>query len=114
MNSAPKELKKIGQDMFRITWQDDHVSEFSFRYLRQNCPCAGCRNEWTGEKTLDPDSVPEDLKGLKVNIVGNYALQFNFSDRHETGIYSFKYLRSLCICPQCAQAGLGLASENSL
>ncbi|MDX6289392.1 MAG: Gamma-butyrobetaine hydroxylase-like, N-terminal, partial [Blastocatellia bacterium] len=31
-----------------------------------------------------------------LNIVGRYALNFRWSDGHETGIYSFQYLRDLC------------------
>lgn len=96
--TTPAELKKIGQDQFRITWKDGHVSLFTFRYLRQNCPCAGCRNEWTGARTLDPESIPQDLKGEKVSVVGNYALHFVFNDNHTTGIYSFTALRELCPC----------------
>lgn len=74
------------------------MSQYTFRYLRQNCPCAGCRNEMTGERTLDQESVPQDLRGMKANVVGNYALHFAFSDHHETGIYSFSTLRDLCPC----------------
>lgn len=96
--TAPVELKKLGQDQFRITWKDGHISQYTFRYLRQNCPCAGCVNEMTGNRTLDPSSVPDDLKGMKVSVVGNYALHFAFSDHHETGIYSFNTLRDICPC----------------
>lgn len=98
MNSTPVELKKIGQEQFKITWQDGHVSAYSFRYLRQNCACAGCRDEISGIRVLDPDSVPVDLKGLRADLVGNYALHFSFSDHHETGIYPFTLLRALCPC----------------
>jgi DUF971 family protein len=100
---TPIELKKVGQEQFRITWQDGHVSLFSFRYLRQHCPCAACRDEMTGRRTLDPESVPEDLKGLKADLVGNYAVHFTFSDGHTTGIYSFAVLRSLCPCDFCRE-----------
>ncbi len=98
MNSTPVELKKIGQEQFKITWQDGHVSAYSFRYLRQNCACAGCRDEISGIRVLDPDSVPVDLQGLRADLVGNYALHFSFSDHHETGIYPFTLLRALCPC----------------
>jgi len=98
MNSTPVELKKIGQEQFKITWQDGHVSTYSFRYLRQNCACAGCRDEISGIRVLDPDSVPMDLKGLRADLVGNYAVHFAFSDHHETGIYPFTLLRALCPC----------------
>jgi DUF971 family protein len=34
--------------------------------------------------------------------VGNYALQLTWGDGHATGIYSFRYLRTLCCCKRCA------------
>ena len=98
MITTPVELKKIGQEKFKITWADGHISEYTFRYLRQNCACAGCRNEMTGERTLDPESIATDLKGLKVDVIGSYALHFSFTDHHETGIYSFNWLRAICPC----------------
>jgi DUF971 family protein len=100
--TTPSELRKIGQERFRIAWRDGHASEYTFRYLRQNCPCAACRNEWTGVRTLEPESVAADIACAKVSIVGNYALHFAFSDHHETGIYSFQALREICPCPDCS------------
>ncbi|HEY1266366.1 MAG TPA: gamma-butyrobetaine hydroxylase-like domain-containing protein [Candidatus Binatia bacterium] len=35
--------------------------------------------------------------------VGNYAIMFRWGDGHETGIYTFQYLRSLCPCEECKQ-----------
>ena len=102
--TRPRELKKQGQEQFKIRWEDDHTSIYSFRYLRQSCGCAGCRSELTGERILNPESIPEDLKGLKVELVGNYALHFTFSDGHVTGIYPFTVLRNLCPCDECRPA----------
>ena len=102
--TKPVELKKLGQDQFKIKWEDGHLSTYTFRYLRQNCGCAGCRNEMTGERILNPENIPSDLKGLKVELVGNYALHFRFSDGHETGIYPFSVLRGICPCPDCVTA----------
>lgn len=99
--TKPVELKKQGQEQFKITWSDGHVSMYPFRYLRQNCGCAGCRNEITGERILKPESVAADLKGFKVELVGNYALHFEFSDHHTTGIYPFAVLRAICPCEEC-------------
>jgi DUF971 family protein len=96
--TRPVELKKQGQETFKIRWEDGHESIYSFRYLRQNCACAACRNEITGERTIDPETIPPDLKGTKVEIVGNYALHFEFSDHHSTGIYPFQVLRRICPC----------------
>jgi len=36
-------------------------------------------------------------------VVGNYALQIDFTDGHTTGIYSYDYLRSICPCAECAK-----------
>ena len=99
--TKPVELKKQGQEQFKIKWADGHESAYSFRFLRQSCGCAGCRNELTGERILNPEMVPADLKGLKVDLVGNYALHFSFSDHHETGIYPFNVLRTICPCDEC-------------
>ena len=98
--ARPKELIKTKQNSFKIVWDDAHVSEYPYRYLRQHCACAWCRDEVTGAQLLNPDSIPQDLKGLGASTVGLYGLKFDFSDGHSTGIYTFDYLRSLCPCGQ--------------
>jgi DUF971 family protein len=50
----------------------------------------------TGQRMLDPDTVPDDLSIESIQIVGRYALTFRWSDGHQTGIYSFRLLRGLC------------------
>ena len=102
LNFNPKNIEKIEDDGLRITWEDDHVSTFSFRELRQACPCALCRDEFSGEPLLDPATVPENLGATRAEVVGNYALTFAFSDGHGTGIYSFENLRKLCRCAECS------------
>jgi DUF971 family protein len=102
LNFNPKDIEKIDDDRLRIVWEDGHKSEFTFRYLRQNCPCAMCRDEWTGERLLDPAGVPAELRAAKTELVGNYALSFGFSDGHGTGIFSFEVLRKLCACEECS------------
>lgn len=79
----------------QLTWTDGTTTQASARSLRQACPCAGCVEEWTGRRTLEPESVPEDISVAQVESVGNYALLFHFSDAHHTGIYQWEYLRSL-------------------
>jgi DUF971 family protein len=41
-----------------------------------------------------------------VEPVGNYALRFRWSDGHDTGIYTFDFLRRLCPCAECEPGGL--------
>ena len=102
LNFSPKNIEKIDDDRLRITWEDDHVSEFTFQFLRQNCPCAMCKDEWSGVMLLDPATVPADMKASRAELVGNYALSFSFGDGHGTGIYSFENLRRMCRCAECS------------
>ncbi|CAN5875771.1 hypothetical protein BH18ACI4_BH18ACI4_04440 [soil metagenome] len=92
----PREIKQEGDAGLRIVWADDHVSRYSSVELRSACPCAQCVNEWTGQRVLKEETISPDLTIIDLNIVGRYALNFHWSDGHETGIYSFRYLRELC------------------
>jgi DUF971 family protein len=76
-----------------IQWDDGRKTLVSARTLRQQCPCAECVDEWTHQRTLDPEKVSETLSILQVGHVGNYALSFVFSDAHRTGIFNWSYLR---------------------
>jgi DUF971 family protein len=92
----PQEIMQEGDSALRITWADGRVCNYQATALRRSCPCAQCVNEWTGERTLKPENVSEGIEIADLTIVGRYALNFRWSDGHETGIYSFKYLRDLC------------------
>jgi len=85
----------------RISWADGHVSEFPPRHLRLECRCAGCVDEMTGKPILDPDRIPEDVHPLSIDYVGRYALRFDWSDGHSTGIYPYRFLRDICPCSAC-------------
>lgn len=78
-----------------VEWSDGPETQYSAAQLRRACPCAGCIDEWTGKKTLDAASVADDLAFKHISIVGRYALNFHFTDGHDTGIFSFAYLRKL-------------------
>lgn len=92
-----------------IQWKDGHVSRYHPRYLRLKCPCAGCVDEMTGEPLLVPSMVPENVHPQAIHYVGRYALQFVWSDGHDTGFYSFETLRHLCTCEQCTAVRQGRA-----
>jgi DUF971 family protein len=91
----PREIKQEGDAGLRITWADDHVSEFKAADLRRACPCAQCVNEWTGQRVLKPESIADELTIRDLSLVGRYAINLRWSDGHDTGIYSFRYLRAL-------------------
>jgi DUF971 family protein len=78
-----------------IVWSDGKEIKYGASALRRACPCAGCVNEWTGERMLKPESIQNNLSFKNIAVVGRYALNFNFSDGHDTGIFSFNYLREL-------------------
>lgn len=92
---TPTEIRQAGANQLAITWQDGHESLYAVRELRLACGCAVCVDEWTGEDRLDPESVPADVRPVKIESVGRYALQIRWSDGHETGIYPFRRLRAL-------------------
>jgi len=92
----PLEIRHGDDYTLAIKWGDGRQCTYRASELRRACPCAQCVNEWTGERVLKPESIDEELSIADMSIVGRYALNFRWSDGHETGIYSFKYLRELC------------------
>jgi DUF971 family protein len=94
--SSPQELS--------LHWDDGHDSIIHLPTLRDQCPCAGCQGETVLLRTYKPESKP-DLPGkynlVGIQQVGHYAIQISWGDGHATGIYTWKYLRDLCECPEC-------------
>jgi len=105
----PREIMQESDAGLRVTWADGRACRYNAALLRRLCPCAQCVNEFTGERVLKAADVSDDLRISDVEIVGRYALNFRWSDGHDTGIYSFRYLREIC------ENGLesGVKSENS-
>src|SRR5690242_9319228 len=93
----PREISQESDTMLRSTWADGVVCYYQAASLRRACPRAQCVNEWTGERTLRPEAIADEVEINDLAIVGRYALNFRWSDGHETGIYSFQYLRDLCV-----------------
>jgi ATP-binding protein involved in chromosome partitioning len=100
----PRHIELSSDSELRVRWPDGHEGSHTAYYLRINCKCAACQDEDTGRRTLDPDSIPLDIKFASVGKVGRYAIQPDFSDGHNTGIYSFQKLRELCECSDCMKA----------
>jgi DUF971 family protein len=91
----PKSAEQTAPDRFRIRWKDGVTTEYTARQLRLACPCAGCIEEWSGRRLLDPATVPQELQLVAAELVGRYALSFRWSDGHRTGIFAWPYLRQL-------------------
>lgn len=99
---TPAEIRKKGGERITIRWGDAHESVFGARYLRGRCPCAQCVSETTGVRMVHEAHVAPDVTVGGANLVGNYALHFDFSDGHTTGIFAFDYLRRICPCDVCS------------
>ena len=104
----PAALRKEGDDRLVIEWSDGHRSVYAWQHLRDNCPCAGCREE----RVQPPDPFrllqPGELKPLRpvaLTPIGHYAYKITWSDGHDTGIFTLEHLRELCQCPSCQGTG---------
>jgi DUF971 family protein len=85
-----------------INWSDGRGCHYPVSQLRLACPCVECRG---GHERMGRQYDPEKLVDLipernyqidRLEIVGNYALQFYWNDGHHTGIYTWDYLSRLC------------------
>jgi DUF971 family protein len=97
MRLEPANVQQIGNEL-AIQWNDGTESYLDLQFLRRACPCAACGGEPDVlGNVMRPDvSYSEnsfELAGFQV--VGGYALQPRWADGHDTGIYSFQYLRRL-------------------
>ena len=83
-----------------VEWSDGTTSFYSVAYLRKMSPSADAKS-LRAELARNPLAVLPASKGTgpltatNIEIVGNYAIRISFSDGHETGIYSWKYLREI-------------------
>ena len=83
------------EHVLELTWSDFAVTRASYRTLRGECPCAVCRDEWTGARILDPTTIRDDLKVEGLEAVGSYAVRIAWSDGHSSGLYTWENLRRL-------------------
>jgi ATP-binding protein involved in chromosome partitioning len=90
----PLEIIGLGKREVRFVWEEGGDEDiWPTRALRIKCTCAKCQSEQTGERILDPASVPEDITVVDMNLMGNYGVGIHFSDGHTTGIFRFRELR---------------------
>jgi DUF971 family protein len=99
--TTPVQLDLKRDEHLRIQWQDGLVSVYSISLLRSMCPCAMCKTIRQEKETkrpllqVLPGNYAEPITALSAQLVGNYALQIEWSDQHGSGIYSFEYLREI-------------------
>lgn len=97
MAENPKSIKTFkDKGTMELVWQDDRSFALPFKFIRGECPCAVCVNEFTGERILDITTIPEDICPTAMSYIGNYALKIVWSDGHDTGLYTWDRLGILC------------------
>lgn len=98
----PRNLDLIKDRALTITWADGRVSIYPIAYLRKMSPSADSQKlreelESNPLAVLPPGTVSDTgpLTAEDAELVGNYALRVRFSDGHDSGIYSWSYLREI-------------------
>lgn len=100
MDPRPIHLDLVREEALSITWDDGHASRLPVALLRRMSPSADQR-QLREEMASNPLTVlpsrtfDAPIRAESIELVGNYALRIRFSDGHDTGIYSWRYLRSL-------------------
>jgi DUF971 family protein len=96
MTEPPTNIRAFqAEQVLELTWPGGRVDRLDYRYLRGECPCATCRDEWTGARILDPSDVRPDLKLEGMEPVGNYAVRLAWNDGHGSGLYTWEALANL-------------------
>lgn len=103
MTPYPTHLERQPDRRLLIEWSDGQRRLYRSSELRKACPCATCREKRAaGEgdkmqsllKVIAPHEA-EPVAIAAMEPVGNYAYKLHFSDGHDTGIYTFEFLREL-------------------
>lgn len=93
MIQPPLMIKAIAQKdnyTFTIDWSDGVCQDFRLSELQKRCPCAKCV-----DSASSIDKRNDEVRAVKIESIGRYALRIQFTSGCSTGIYSFALLRSL-------------------
>ena len=83
-----------------VEWSDGRRSVYPIDYLRKMSPSADARQlreeiEHNPLTVLPASTGSGPITAESAEFVGNYAIRIRFSDGHDTGIYSWRYLREI-------------------
>ena len=98
---APTDIQLIGTEV-ALRWEDGREGFISFATLRAASPSAAVRGERDIFGNQYGGEAPRNYVGVEVKgweRIGNYAIRFDFSDGHRTGLYSYDLLRELGEAP---------------
>ena len=87
----PTEIKLHQKSrILEIAFADGRAFRLPFEFLRVYSPSAEVRGHGPGQEVLQVGKKDVDIQ--RIDPVGSYAVQFAFSDGHDTGIYSWDLL----------------------
>ncbi len=96
--AVPTRLALDAAGALVIEWGDGQTRRYTVQELRDHCPCASCRERRAAGPPLLPVLSAAEARPLRIlgmDPVGHYAYSIQFSDGHNTGIYTLELLRSL-------------------
>jgi len=92
--NAPTDIKLHKKSAtLELLYADGACHSFSAEFLRVHSPSAEVRGHGKGQEILQKGK--RQVKIVSIEPVGNYAIKLSFSDGHDTGIYSWTYLREM-------------------
>lgn len=95
----PLQIKIFEKTKLHIKWDDETESKIDIKYLRDECPCASCKGETVLLRTYRPAKPtagsPDSYKIKDIQPVGEYAIQITWKDGHDSGLYTWDYLKEL-------------------
>jgi DUF971 family protein len=90
----PVELRlKRAEKLLEIAFDDGSHFQLAAEYLRVESPSAEVQGHGAGQKTLVHGRAHVGI--MELEPVGNYAVRIKFDDLHDTGIYSWNYLKAV-------------------
>lgn len=99
MSSAPWPVRltfRTGAQELAAEFDDGSSGRVDYRTLRLESPSAEVQGHGSGPKP-PPPHVPDDIRVIKAEPVGRYAVRLFFSDGHSSGLYTWNILRTLTI-----------------
>lgn len=80
--------------LLELRYPGELCYHLSCEFLRVMSPSAEVKGHGAGEATLQTGKLKVGISAIRP--VGNYALQLVFDDGHDSGLYSWDYLYTLC------------------
>jgi DUF971 family protein len=95
MNDAvPIEIKlRTKSRILDVVFDNGERYQLPFEYLRVHSPSAEVKGHGPGQETLVVAKEDVGIRGIEP--IGQYAVRLIFDDGHDSGLYSWKYLREL-------------------